>query len=120
MRTILLSAALLAGLSLPAVAEIPPNSGAYYQAACRNLSANTGPTPGELVLPALHCAIEIDDLASMGRLLTSDTRICKPADVGIAEMAGVVTAYLDAHADRLKQPFVVLATAAMHEKWPCN
>ena len=119
-RKLLLSVLCLTGLSLPAAAEILPNSGGYYQAACRSLAANTGPTPSELVLPSLDCAIEIEDIASMGRLLTSDKRICKPVDVSVAQTATVVSAFLDAHPDRLKEPFVVLATTALQEKWPCS
>lgn len=119
-RKLLLSALCLSGLCLPALAQTLPNSGDYYRAACRSLAANTGPTPNALVLSSLDCAVEIEDLASMGRLLTSDIRICRPVDVSVAQSAAVVAAYLDAHQDRLKEPFVVLATAALHEKWPCS
>ncbi|MDT3382162.1 Rap1a/Tai family immunity protein [Labrys portucalensis] len=119
-RKFLLSALCLTGLCLPVAAETLPNSGDYYRAACRSLAANTGPTPSELVLPSLGCAIEIEDLASMGRLLTSNSRICKPVDVSVAQTATVVSAFLDAHPDRLKEPFVVLATTALQEKWPCS
>lgn len=119
-RNILLSAACLAGLCLPAAAQVPPNSGEYYRAACRNLASNTVPTPGELLLPSFDCAVEIEDLAAMGRLMTSDIRICKPVDVSPPQTAAVVSAFLDAHPDRVKEPFVVLAAAALREKWPCS
>lgn len=119
-RKFLLSVLCLTGFCLPAAAQTLPNSGDYYRAACRNLATNTGPTPSELVLPSLDCAVEIEDLAAMGRLLTSDKRICKPVDVSVAQTATVVSDFLDAHPDRLKEPFVVLATTALQEKWPCS
>ncbi|QEN87609.1 hypothetical protein FZC33_15350 [Labrys sp. KNU-23] len=119
-RKFLLSALCLTGLCLPAAAQTLPNSGEYYRAACRSLAANTAPTPSELVLPSLDCAIEIEDLASMGRLLTSNSRICKPVDISVAQTAAVVSDFLDAHPDRLKESFVVLAATALQEKWPCS
>jgi hypothetical protein len=118
-KPVLLSAVLLAGFGAGAGAQAIPGSGESYLAACRSLALNKAAQPGELTLASLSCAIDIDDLSGIGRVLPTDIRFCKPADVGTPEMAGVAVSFFEAHTDRLKESFMMLAGAAFHQKWPC-
>jgi Rap1a immunity proteins len=118
-KTVLLLASLLASLSTGASAEVAPGSGEAYLPACRNLALNAA-QPSELTLASLTCAIDVDDLSGISRLLPTNIRFCKPADVGPPEMAGVVVSFLEAHRDRLQESFVMLAGYAFHDKWPCR
>ncbi|GLS19549.1 hypothetical protein GCM10007874_25660 [Labrys miyagiensis] len=119
-KTLLLSAVLLAGLQSSLAAQTLPGSGAFYVQACHSLAANDASTSNDLILPSFYCALEIDDLQGVGRILPADSRFCKPADVTLPQMAGVAAAYLDAHADRQSESFMTLAGTAFHEKWPCS
>lgn len=118
-KKFLLSVLLFAGLNTTLAAQTVPDSGEHYLPACKSLASNNAASPTDLELPSLYCAIDIDDLSGMGRLMPAESRFCKPADVSLPQMAGVAAAYLDAHPDRLKESFMTLAGNAFHEKWPC-
>jgi hypothetical protein len=120
MRTLLLSAALIAGLATSLAAQPLPGSGAYYLPYCQSLAANSAAAPVADTLESLDCAINLDDLAGMGRMLPAESRFCKPAEVTIPQMADAAVAYIKAHADRQAESFMVLAGNALHEKWPCR
>jgi len=109
----------LFSLCVPANAQIVPDSGSYYLPACRNLSTDARPGSDESVLETWYCAEEIETLNGLARLLPADARFCKPVTIPVPEMANVAVRYMDAHQDKLNEPFTILATAAFHDAWPC-
>jgi hypothetical protein len=46
--------------------------------------------------------------------------VCPPDEVTLAERARVAVTYVEAHPERMKEDFRVLAVEAMQKTWPCK
>jgi hypothetical protein len=112
---LLLSAALLCSLAVPAFAEPDNNSGNYMLPHCRILiqdQSKIGPMSG-------LCAGIIETLGWAGGLLREEDRFCSPPISTKGQHREVVLRYLENHPERLHLPFKRLALDALRKAWPC-
>ena len=112
----LLAAALLAE---NADAQTKPDrwSANYLMPACRDWIA--GDRQGRDYVDEAMCAGIISGLAYTAKFLPPDTSSCRPQDVTIGQMVGVVVGYIERRPERMHEDFRGLAIEAWHEAWPC-
>ena len=84
--------------------------------ACAAFIADRAPREIDGVFQAGRCIGLMQGLGYASRLLG----ICPPDDVTEALRARVAVTYVEAHPERMKEDFRVLAVEAMQKTWPCK
>jgi hypothetical protein len=70
-------------------------------------------------MPMAFCIGVISGISSTAPHLETGLRFCIPPDTTRDEPLAKVVEYMEAHAERLKEDFFVLAFQALRQSWPC-
>ena len=110
------AAAVFLSASAASAAEDETLSADRMLPACRAFVAERAPREIDGVFEAGRCIGLMQGLGYASRLLG----VCPPDEVTEALRARVAVTYVEAHPERMKEDFRVLAVEAMQKAWPCK
>ena len=110
------AAAVFLSASAAGAAEDATLSADRMLPACAAFIAERAPREVDGVFQAGRCIGLMQGLGFASRLLG----VCPPDQVTEAQRARVAVTYVEAHPERMKEDFRVLAVEAMQKTWPCK
>jgi hypothetical protein len=111
----------LVAFATSSVAQVDMDSGNFHVDGCRLLASTpeTANNASDMFKMGL-CAGTIDTLVELAALMPEEVRFCLPGQVTRKQVAQVIVRYLEQHPESLHRKFVVLASAALLDAFPCR
>jgi hypothetical protein len=72
------------------------------------------------ILAAADCVATIKTIFAVSEILDAKFRFCRPDGVTISDGVELAAREIEARPQMGHQPFVIMAIATFHERWPCQ